>query len=157
NTLGRLTTPEQFGDIIVKAGTNPPPAQQSPTGMAAPATTSGQGGPNVPRGTGAAGGQADTGAPPATRTLPPRDRARVELGSQQYEQSATLDGRPSVALPIYQLPGSNALDTAAGVDARMKELKSRFPDGLDYRIVYDTTPFIRQSIGEVFSTLRDAI
>ena len=83
--------------------------------------------------------------------------ARVELGSQQYDQSCTLDGQPSVALSIYQLPGSNALDTAAGVYAKMKELKARFPDGLDYQIVYDTTPFIRESVNEVFNTLRDAV
>ena len=82
---------------------------------------------------------------------------RVELGSQQYEQSCTLDGKPSVALSIYQLPGSNALDTAGEVYAKMKELKDRFPEGLDYQIVYDTTPFIRESVDEVFNTLRDAI
>ena len=84
-------------------------------------------------------------------------KPRVELGSQQYEQSCTLDGQPSVALSIFQLPGSNALDTAAGVYAKMKELKTRFPDGLDYQIVYDTTPFISESVDEVFRTLRDAV
>ena len=62
-----------------------------------------------------------------------------------------------MALSIYQLPGSNALDTANGVYAKMKELKSRFPEGLDYQIVYDTTPFIRESVNEVFKTLRDAV
>ena len=62
-----------------------------------------------------------------------------------------------MALSIYQLPGSNALDTADGVYAKMKELKTRFPDGLDYQIVYDTTPFIRESVNEVFNTLRDAV
>ena len=84
-------------------------------------------------------------------------KPRVELGSQQYEQSCTLDGQPSVALSIFQLPGSNALETASGVYAKMRELKTRFPDGLDYRIVYDTTPFIRESVNEVFHTLRDAV
>src|SRR5439155_17753676 len=74
-----------------------------------------------------------------------------------YDQSCTLDGRPSVALSIYQLPGSNALDTAGGVYAKMAELKTRFPEGLDYRIVYDTTPFVRESVSEVFKTLRDAV
>ncbi len=86
-----------------------------------------------------------------------RDVARVELGSQQYDQSCTLDGKPSVALSIFQLPGSNALETARGVYAKMNELKRRFPEGLDYRIVYDTTPFISESVNEVFKTLRDAI
>ena len=62
-----------------------------------------------------------------------------------------------MALSIYQLPGSNAIKTAQGVYAKMEELKKRFPDGLDYEIVYDTTPFIEESILEVFKTLRDAI
>jgi hydrophobe/amphiphile efflux-1 (HAE1) family protein len=87
-----------------------------------------------------------------------RDVARLELGSQQYDQSCTLDGKPSVALSIYQLPGSNAIKTAQGVYDKMEELKAkRFPQGLDYKIAYDTTPFIRESIIEVFKTLRDAI
>src|SRR5262249_13407361 len=86
-----------------------------------------------------------------------KDVARIELGSQQYDQSCTLDGKPSVALSIYQLPGSNAIKTAQGVYQKMEELKKRFPKGLDYKIVYDTTPFIRESIIEVFKTLRDAI
>jgi multidrug efflux pump len=68
-----------------------------------------------------------------------------------------LDGQPTVALSIYQLPGTNALQTAQGVYKKMKELKARFPDGLDYEIVYDTTPFIRESVNEVFKTLRDAV
>jgi multidrug efflux pump len=86
-----------------------------------------------------------------------RDVARVELGAQQYDQTCTLDGEPSVALSIFQLPGSNALDTARGVYARMKELAEHFPPGLQYEIVYDTTPFIEESIVEVFKTLRDAV
>jgi multidrug efflux pump len=89
--------------------------------------------------------------------LAPLDEEGVQLGSQQYDQSCTLDGRPSVALSIFQLPGSNALDTATGVYAKMKDLKKSFPDGLDYQIVYDTTPFIRESVNEVFYTLRDAV
>ena len=86
-----------------------------------------------------------------------RDVARIELGAQSYDQSCTLDQQPSVALSIYQRPGSNALETAALVRAKMKELKQRFPEGLDYAIVYDTTPFITESVNEVFNTLRDAI
>jgi multidrug efflux pump subunit AcrB len=89
--------------------------------------------------------------------LAPLDEEGVQLGSQQYDQSCTLDGRPSVALSIFQLPGSNALDTATSVYAKMKDLKRSFPDGLDYQIVYDTTPFIRESVNEVFYTLRDAV
>src|SRR5213078_3865877 len=69
----------------------------------------------------------------------------------------TLDGQPTVALSIFGLPGANALDTAAGVKAKMEDLKKRFPEGVEYRIVYDTTPFIRESVAEVFKTLRDAV
>jgi multidrug efflux pump subunit AcrB len=85
------------------------------------------------------------------------DVANIELGAQGYDQVCTLDGQPSVALSIYQLPGSNALDVARLVRAKMEELKERFPEGVDYAIVYDTTPFINESIHEVFNTLRDAV
>ena len=138
NTLGRLIDPEQFADIIIKVGQN---QATGPTGG------SGQGGGTTP----------SNEQSQSSSIVRLRDVARIELGSQQYDQSCTLDGKQSVALSIYQLPGSNALQTAQGVYAKMEELKSRFPDGLDYRIVYDTTPFIKESIGEVFKTLRDAI
>jgi multidrug efflux pump len=86
-----------------------------------------------------------------------RDVARVELGARNQDVSCTLDGQPSTGLAVFQLPGSNALDTADRVKAKMRELKEkRFPQGLDYAIVYDTTPFIRESITEVLKTLRDA-
>jgi multidrug efflux pump subunit AcrB len=94
---------------------------------------------------------------PGIERLATLDEQGVQLGSQQYDQSCTLDGEPSVALSIYQLPGSNALKTAKGVYAKMKELKTRFPDGLDYKIVYDTTPFISESVNEVYKTLLDAV
>ncbi len=86
-----------------------------------------------------------------------KDVADIELGALGYDQVCTLDGKPSVALSIYQLPGSNALEVADEVKAKMKELKERFPEGVDYSIVYDTTPFILESIKEVFKTLRDAV
>ena len=60
---------------------------------------------------------------------------------------------PSVGLNVYQLPGTNALDVGDAIRAKMKELKKRFPEGIDYAIAYDTTPFIRESISEVFSHL----
>jgi hydrophobe/amphiphile efflux-1 (HAE1) family protein len=150
NTLGRLTTPEQFGDIIVKTARGNPLVRRAPTGST-----------GLELGTGSARGP----TPQSTGIVRLRDvvtrepdgRPRVELGSQQYGQSSTLDGQPSVALSVYQLPGSNALDTAKGVHDKMEELKTSFPDGLDYKIVYDTTPFIRESVNEVFSTLRDAL
>jgi multidrug efflux pump subunit AcrB len=85
------------------------------------------------------------------------DVANIELGAQAYDQTCTLNGQPSVALSVYQLPGSNALEVAKRVRAKMEEMKTRFPDGLDYAIVYDTTPFINQSIHEVTNTLRDAV
>jgi multidrug efflux pump len=85
------------------------------------------------------------------------DVANIELGAQAYDQTCTLNGRPSVALSVYQLPGSNALEVATRVRTRMEDMKKRFPDGVDYDIVYDTTPFIDQSIHEVFQTLRDAV
>src|SRR5947209_5952614 len=86
-----------------------------------------------------------------------KDVASIELGAQSYDQTCTLDGKPSVALSVYQLPGSNALGVAQRVRERMKQLKERFPPGIDYAIVYDTTPFIEESIAEVRETLIDAI
>jgi multidrug efflux pump len=86
-----------------------------------------------------------------------KDVATIDLGAQSYDQACTLDGKPSVALSVYQLPGSNALDVAKRVKDRMKQLKRRFPPGMDYVIVYDTTPFINESIAEVFKTLFDAV
>jgi hydrophobe/amphiphile efflux-1 (HAE1) family protein len=153
NTLGRLVDPEQFADIIVKAGQNNTLTQALQTDTSSSSGTTSQAG---------ATGQSTTSStgaplPQSTGIVRLRDVARVVLGSQQYDQSCTLDGRPSVALNVFQLPGSNALDTAGQVYAKMKELKARFPDGLDYQIVYDTTPFVRESVNEVFYTLRDAV
>jgi multidrug efflux pump len=85
-----------------------------------------------------------------------RDVARVEMGAANYNQSCVFDGQPSVGLGIYQLPGTNALDVADCVRAKMEELKSRFPDGLAYQIAYDTTPFIRESVNDVIYTLLEA-
>src|SRR5438067_3856519 len=86
-----------------------------------------------------------------------RDVANIELGAQSYDQTCTLDGKASVALSVYQLPGSNALDVAKRVKQRMRQLKRHFPPGIDYAIVYDTTPFIQESINEVFETLFEAV
>jgi multidrug efflux pump len=86
-----------------------------------------------------------------------KDVARIELGARSMDQSLTLDGKPSVGLAIFQLPGSNALDTADGIKSKMRSLAERFPPGLQYEIAYDTTPFIRESVSEVFNTLRDAV
>jgi multidrug efflux pump subunit AcrB len=96
-------------------------------------------------------------ADPLGRIVRMRDVARIELGALAYGQSATLDGAPSVALSIYQLPGSNALEVAQSVKDKMAELAKHFQSGIAYNIVYDTTPFITESINEVFNTLRDAV
>jgi hydrophobe/amphiphile efflux-1 (HAE1) family protein len=157
NTLGRLTEPEQFADIILKAG--PSMADQQSTSSGSGDATAA---PSAGNSSAGSGGQLSSnttngGTQQSTSIVRLRDVGTVSLGSQQYNQSCTLDGRPSVALSIFQLPGSNALSTADGVYAKMKELKNRFPEGLDYEIVYDTTPFIRESVNEVFATLRDAI
>src|SRR5262249_29600386 len=96
-TLGRLSSPEQFMDMVLKMYDG--------------------------------------------RLVKLGDVAKLDLGAQSYDQSCTMDGLPSVALSIFQLPGSNALETARLVREKMKELKEgRFPSGVDYTIVYDTTP-----------------
>ncbi|HTU16646.1 MAG TPA: efflux RND transporter permease subunit, partial [Gemmataceae bacterium] len=170
NTRGRLTRPEEFANIILKAA----PARTTAASSAGTSSSSSSSDQGSSASTDSSGGQSASASSSSDLsstvlpsngivrlrdvvTLTPDKRPRVELGSQQYDQSCTLDGKPSVALNIYQLPGSNALETAAGVRDKMKELKARFPEGLDYKIVYDTTPFIRQSVHEVFATLRDAV
>ncbi|MHC4921830.1 MAG: efflux RND transporter permease subunit [Planctomycetota bacterium] len=113
-TLGRLTTEEEFSNIIIK--TNPDGA-----------------------------------------IVRLRDVARVELGAQDYSWYVQLGGKPSVGLSIYQLPGSNALGVAEGINAAMEELSANFPEGLEYRMVYDSTRYITASISEVIETLIVAI
>jgi multidrug efflux pump len=80
----------------------------------------------------------------------------VELGAKNYDVNSYLDGEPSTTLAVFQLPGSNALDTAHAIRAKMEELKSQFPEGLEYRIHYDTTVFVQESINSVFHTLIEA-
>jgi multidrug efflux pump len=82
--------------------------------------------------------------------------ARVELGAKNYEMGSYLDGKPCVTLALFQLPGSNAVATAAQIRERMEELKAQFPTGVDYRIVYDTTIFVEESIRDVIKTLLEA-
>ena len=86
-----------------------------------------------------------------------RDVGRVELGARQIQTISRLDGRPSAGLACFQLPGSNALDVAKLIKAKMAELRGRFPRGLRDTIVYDTTPFIEESVHEVLKTLVEAI
>ncbi|AFK54084.1 efflux RND transporter permease subunit [Tistrella mobilis] len=114
NTLGRLSSEEQFGDIVVKTG---------------------------------ADGQ-------VTRL---KDVARVELGADAYALRSLLDGEPAVALQIIQSPGANALDVSNAVRGAMDDLKRGFPEGLEYRIAYDPTVFVRASLEAVAVTLLEAV
>jgi multidrug efflux pump subunit AcrB len=86
-----------------------------------------------------------------------KDVGRIELGAKNQDTRCLLDGKPSVGLAVFQLPGSNALTVADLVKAKMKELRADFPQGLQYAIVYDTTPFIKESVHEVFKTLFEAV
>jgi multidrug efflux pump len=85
-----------------------------------------------------------------------RDVARVELGSDSYALRALLDNKAAAAIPIFQRPGSNAIQVSKSVRAKMQELKRDFPPGVDYRIVYDPTVFVRGSIRAVVHTLLEA-
>jgi hydrophobe/amphiphile efflux-1 (HAE1) family protein len=114
NAAGRLTTDEQFRNIIVKTGPN---------------------GELVRLG----------------------DLARIEMGAQDYGMRSMLDNQNAIALPIMQAPGANALQLSSDVRKTMEELKKEFPDGVDYRIAYDPTQFVRQSIEAVLHTLLEAI
>ena len=86
-----------------------------------------------------------------------KDVSRTDLGARNQDTLGRLDGRPSAGRVVFLLPGSNALDTADRIKARMRELEARFPRGLRYAVIYDTTPFIRESVNEVFHTLRDSV
>ena len=114
NTQGRLTTEEEFGNIIVRAAKD---------------------------------GQ-------ITRV---RDLGRVELGSSTYALRSLLDNKPAAALPISQRPGSNALQTSQQVRDTMARLKKSFPEGVDYKIAYDPTVFVRESIQAVGHTFIEAL
>jgi multidrug efflux pump len=114
NAQGRLTSEEQFADIVVNA------------------TPEGQ----------------------ITRI---RDVGRAELGANAYALRSLLNNRPAVAIGISQRPGSNAIQASSEVRALMARLKQSFPEGVDYRIVYDPTIYVRQSIRAVVETLFEAI
>ncbi len=86
-----------------------------------------------------------------------QDIARIELGARDYVTNSYLNGSPAVALAVFQRPGTNALDTADEIAATMQTLSSDFPPGLDYRIVYNPTEFIAESISEVYKTIFEAM
>ncbi len=114
NAQGRLTEPSQFGEIIVKVGSD-------------------------------------------GRVTRLNDVSRVGLGAADYSTANSYNGHPCVGLVVYQLPGTNAIDTANAIYAKMKEARKRFPPGLDYAIAHDTTPFVRESIADLSHTLLIAI
>jgi len=109
-TQGRLVTPEQFGDIILRSN-------------------------------------------PDGSVLHLRDVARVELGTQVYNLTARYNHAPSGIMAVYQLPGSNAVETARAVRKRMDELAKRFPAGIQYNIPLDTTKAVTAGIHEIVVTL----
>ncbi|MGY3648758.1 multidrug efflux pump [Bradyrhizobium sp. LM4.3] len=86
-----------------------------------------------------------------------RDVARIELGASQYGLRSLLDNKQAVAIPIFQAPGSNALEISDHVRATMAEIKKNMPEGVSYQIVYDPTQFVRSSIEAVIHTLLEAI
>jgi multidrug efflux pump len=86
-----------------------------------------------------------------------RDVARVELDASEYGLRSLLNNKQAVALPIFQAPGSNAIQLSEDVRKKMAELKNQFPDGVDYSIVYDPTVFVRDSIKAVVHTLFEAL
>jgi multidrug efflux pump len=86
-----------------------------------------------------------------------KDVARIELGAKDYNSKLLLDGQATVGLAIFQLPGSNALETKEAVVKAMEKLKQSFPEDMDYLLVYDTVVFIQQSIDAVVHTLFEAL
>jgi HAE1 family hydrophobic/amphiphilic exporter-1 len=111
---GRLRTPEEFGNIIVREAPN--------------------------------GG-----------IVRVRDVARVELGTQDYSMIGRLNGKPSAIIAVYQLPGSNAVQTVAGVRKLMAQMKQRFPEDIDYAVSLDQTSSVTAGIKEIIVTLLIAI
>ncbi|WP_155718294.1 efflux RND transporter permease subunit, partial [Pseudomonas fluorescens] len=85
------------------------------------------------------------------------DVARVEVGSQEYQFSTRLNGKPSTAVSVQLSPGANALSTATLVRAKMDELSRYFPANVEYKIPYDTSPFVKVSITKVVYTLLEAM
>jgi len=86
-----------------------------------------------------------------------KDVARIELGAQDYSLMTSLNGQQNAAFGIYLQPGANALDTADAVSSTLARLSQRFPEGMTYKIPYDTTKFVRVSIEEVIHTFFEAL
>ena len=96
-----------------------------------------------------------TGDQGATTLL--KDVARVELGSSSYDLRSLLNNKSAVAIGVFEAPNANDLQLSANVRAKMEELKKDFPEGVDYKVVYDPTQFVRESIRAVIHTLLEAI
>jgi HAE1 family hydrophobic/amphiphilic exporter-1 len=90
-------------------------------------------------------------------TVRVRDVARIELGSQDYSTAGRYNGKPSAVIATYQLPGSNAVDAAAGVNKLMAKMKDRFPEDLDYVVTLDTTRSVTEGMKEIVETLLIAL
>ncbi len=86
-----------------------------------------------------------------------KDVARIELGARDYAADANLDNSPAVAMIVAQRPGSNALATAEAIENKIAELSKNFPEGIEYRIIYNPTVFVRESIESVVHTLYEAV
>ena len=95
-------------------------------------------------------------ATPDGRLVRLQDVARIELGAQDYVTNSYLNGKPAVALALFQRPGTNALEAADQIIATMEQLKANFPQGIDYQVVYNPTEFIAESVNEVYITLFEA-
>ena len=85
------------------------------------------------------------------------DVARIELGALNYQQLSRVNGEPGSIIAVFQSPGSNALDVAAGVKKAMTELKQRFPPGLEYSVTLDTTLPVTEGISEIVKTILEAM
>ncbi|MFL5156670.1 MAG: efflux RND transporter permease subunit, partial [Microvirga sp.] len=95
-------------------------------------------------------------ATPQGRLVRLQDVARIELGAQDYVTNSYLNGKPAVALGIFQRPGTNALAASEQIIRTMEQLKGNFPPGVAYEIVYNPTEFIAESVNEVYKTLFEA-
>ena len=86
-----------------------------------------------------------------------KDIGRAELGQKDYSLRSTYQGRPATLIAVYQQPGANALDVSAAVTSTLAQMKTTFPEGIEYKIVMDTTAFTRASISEVIHTFFEAL
>ncbi|MEM6893800.1 MAG: multidrug efflux RND transporter permease subunit [Bacteroidota bacterium] len=86
-----------------------------------------------------------------------KDVGRVELGAQNYATKGYLGKDPAIAMPIYQQPGGNALETAAAIQDKVAELSENFPEDLEYKIAYNPTEFVQKSVDEVYHTIFEAV